>query len=183
MTVYATSDWHLGHTNIQTYEPTRPADLEERLWAQLVEKIHPGDTLWFLGDFCFYRRLEEKLAVRRLSDLLKGVNAYWVLGNHDSMSVGFLDKYGFVADKRFLSSDDILFSHYPPARPRHLEDKPSATRDAVIAEWETGKYRFCVHGHVHSARPAVCGDKGEFINVSPEVNNFSIVNLSELLHV
>jgi calcineurin-like phosphoesterase family protein len=187
MTIFLTSDWHLGHQNILAYEPTRPFDFEDVLWRAWEEQVRPEDTVWFLGDFCFGDRTYRDMQLARFRSL-PGTK-HWILGNHDrSFSVGYLERNG-VHGHRGLVGDEfygvpVLLSHYPPfaARSRQEESGTEKTwRGQVVAAWSTGEYKLCIHGHSHSKRPHRYGERGEFVNVSPEVTGFRLVDVADLV--
>lgn len=177
MTIYGTSDWHLGHRKIREHEPSRPENFEEVLWSALAV-LKEEDQLWFLGDFSFRKNSIVREELRIMADH-PGEKYYWI-GNHDNaVSIAKLEELGFVAAK--LLSEPIkgvLVSHYPPVS---RDDRYPERISAVAEEWAKGTYDFMVHGHEHSNRPARWGPENRWINVSPEVNELRLVNLTAIM--
>lgn len=184
MATFLTSDWHIGHENILIYEPTRPWGVDEMLWAAWEEQVRSEDQVWFLGDLCFGRKGFREAQIARFC-ALPG-EKHWILGNHDrGFSVGYLQRNGIDAHKGFAAVEfdgvPVLLSHYPPFKARGRQRMEAAWQNKVVTEWETGKYRLCIHGHSHSKRPRMYGEHGEFVNVSPEVTGFRLVTATEII--
>ncbi len=80
--LYLTSDLHLGHGKIITY-CKRPFATVDEMNATIVknwnETISDGDTVWFLGDFCWkgYEHFFHQLNGEK----------HLIIGNHDSHGV------------------------------------------------------------------------------------------------
>lgn len=59
------SDWHYGHNNILAFD-NRPFKTVEEMNATLVERwnaaVHPGDTVYVLGDM-FGGNMQEAISV------------------------------------------------------------------------------------------------------------------------
>ena len=59
------SDWHYGHNNILAFD-NRPFKTVEDMNAALVERwnaaVHPGDTVYILGDM-FWCNMQEAISV------------------------------------------------------------------------------------------------------------------------
>jgi calcineurin-like phosphoesterase family protein len=91
MTVFFTSDTHFGHARIIEL-CKRPfvsvEDMNEALIANWNARVHPGDTVWHLGDFT----LGNADAARRVISRLHG-DIHLVWGNHDRESVRNLNMW------------------------------------------------------------------------------------------
>lgn len=161
MTDYVWSDPHFGHQNILKFEPSRLAlgkDIEEHDMALINlynETVGYNDKCYILGDFCF------KLKHLFKAGMLNGTK-YLILGNHDLYGDTraeylnyFADIYGVLGYKRHA-----IMSHIP------------------VHKSQQGRYRFNLHGHVHSNSL----DDPFYINCSVEVCPwFKPMCLEELL--
>lgn len=78
---FFSSDWHLGHKNIITYDK-RPFDSVEEMNNTIIKNynsvVGPDDDFFYLGDFCFDRHRAEEFLSQ-----LQG-NLYFIRGNHDN---------------------------------------------------------------------------------------------------
>lgn len=178
MTVYLTSDLHLGHERVATLRgfdsvAEHDAAVADR-WRALVK---PRDTVWVLGD------LAAASPVHALAILatLPGEKVL-VAGNHDRChpmhrdahrrQAAYLTTGGgpFVATlsgaRKRIGGEDVLLSHFPYLRdreePRHLQWR---LRDEGLP---------LVHGHTHgeerlTVTPAMMTDPwhGEPEEVAP----------------
>jgi calcineurin-like phosphoesterase family protein len=84
MNYWFTSDLHLGHGNILTYDE-RPfssvEEMDETLIASLNKEVKSNDYLYFLGDFCLPSK------VSAIIDYVSRINCkriFFVRGNHDA---------------------------------------------------------------------------------------------------
>lgn len=79
--VWFSSDNHWGHANIIVYSK-RPFSSVEEMDEMLIQYhnqvVKPGDTTYFLGDFCFGDEKKIKSILNRLNG-----NKHLILGNHD----------------------------------------------------------------------------------------------------
>ncbi len=82
--MWYTSDVHFGHKNILKFcrDTRRGKTIEEHdelMIEQWNSQVEPNDEVWHLGDFCFYKDIEQ---ITKLLDRLHGrINL--ILGNHD----------------------------------------------------------------------------------------------------
>ncbi len=84
MTVWFTSDLHLGHANIIKYSERPFASIQEHdelLVKAWNDRVRPGDLVYCLGDFA----LCDVERATRLASRLSG-QKYMVWGNHDKYS-------------------------------------------------------------------------------------------------
>lgn len=138
---YYISDTHFGHKKIMHMSPRLKnyaddyKELEEMIIDNWNNKVEPGDLVYHLGDFMFYKTPEEA------EELIKKLNGqiYLILGNHDSSSI-----FNHPRVRRLLANvtkniievkdgnDRIILSHYP------------------MWDWK-GMWRDSLHfyGHVH----------------------------------
>ena len=81
MTVWFTSDIHFGHKNILKF-CKRPfatvEEMDETLIRRWQETVEPGDAVYVVGDFSFYR-------APKTNDILKQLpgQKFLIKGNHD----------------------------------------------------------------------------------------------------
>lgn len=108
------SDWHYGHNNILAFD-NRPFKTVEDMNTALVERwnaaVHPGDTVYVLGDM-FWCNMQEAISVL---NQLNG-QVFLIKGNHDRCSDGrFLKKFVKVTEYLEVEDSDrkVVLCHYP----------------------------------------------------------------------
>ncbi len=135
MSIFFTSDTHLGHANIIKY-CKRPFDsvelMDEAIISNWNNTVKNNDTVYHLGDFCFG-------SAERYLDRLNGT-IMMVRGNHDK---AILDVYGHQAMpyKRIVSINGqyIVLSHF------------------AMRVWDKSHFNsWHLYGHSHGALPS-CG--------------------------
>jgi calcineurin-like phosphoesterase family protein len=109
------SDTHFGHANIIGYcrRPFSSAEeMDEAMIANWNRRVRPGDTVYHLGDFAWWRQREATsvAAFNRLSG-----SKCLVLGNHDDAKA--MAKLGWqwvkpVHELRLGRRQSIWLSHY-----------------------------------------------------------------------
>lgn len=120
MSVFFTSDLHIGHENVIRFDNRNFANVEE-MNSELVRrwnaKVKPGDIVYVLGDFIW------KLQDDQVHKLLKKLNGQIILikGNHDrfiknaktkSMLAGIKDMDDINVVLKDGSSRRVVVSHY-----------------------------------------------------------------------
>lgn len=162
MTVWFTSDLHLGHRMVAGLRgfgtegeswvdiPAHDAALAKR-WDALVDK---RDTVWVLGDLCLQSRTATDRALEWIGS--RPGTKHLVAGNHDRVHPGcerqgykhlrqYLEVFESVQPfaRRRILGQDVLMSHFPYSGDHTAEDR--------FPEWrlpDTGKW--LLHGHTHS---------------------------------
>ena len=142
MTIWFTSDLHLGHVGIIEHA-NRPfvdvAEMDETIIANILAVVKPGDMVYCLGDFSFYRLPKTREILQRLRDARAG---QWVmvLGNHDSWAdKGNLDLPSNVIKvcdyhEIRVNGTKVVLSHYP------------------FATWnQSHRGSYMLHGHHHGS--------------------------------
>lgn len=135
MTVFFTSDLHLGHASIIRMggRPFRDVDdMNEKLIRNINERVSTADTLWMLGD------VSHKISREEAAGLIRRINCKdlrLVRGNHDKDWSEF-GLFAEICDYKeiSLSNRRVCLMHYP------------------LASWN-GMHREAVHlhGHMHNA--------------------------------
>lgn len=124
---WVTTDWHLFHLRlIESGE--RPADYQDRLLRNHRRRIGPNDTVYNLGDVCFYQLPQ----LRGILASIPGTH-HLVMGNHDHKSRNWYGRNGFTFVADLIRIGDVVLSHKPL----------SALPDEA---------RVNVHGHLHTHR-------------------------------
>lgn len=170
MSAFVTSDLHLGHFKILSFDapdgsPLRPFSCLEEMHQAIQDrwnaKVHKKDNVYVLGDVAF-----SNTALR----LLEGFNGRKVLiaGNHDRLPAKlYLQYFDDIRGAYFHHGGStmlggLIFTHIP-VHPSGL----------------VGHYRGNVHGHLHAHQ--VTMDNGQadrrFFNACLERNDFSPVPL------
>lgn len=134
MTIYFTSDLHLGHANVIP-SVNRPFGSVDEMNHTLIENINStvkkDDELWILGDFSFKIPREEAIALR---NQICCPNVHLVYGNHDKNYDG-LGVFSSTQDYKQLRTEHgkVILFHYP------------------IADWNSKHHgSVYLHGHIHS---------------------------------
>lgn len=129
--IYFISDTHFGHANTIYYD-NRPfssvGEMDEALINNWNEKVTPGDNVYILGDFSWYKPDRAEAILRQLNGAI-----CLIRGNHDHYD---LKGFSEIADYKEIkyNGTDIILSHYP------------------ILFWNK-QHRGSIHlyGHVHSS--------------------------------
>lgn len=123
--VYVISDLHFGHTNIHKFRLGLGLSSEEEHAEYIIDKwnsvVNKRDTVWVLGDACFYPEFMHRF------DRMKGSKNI-VLGNHDTDAKHFLPYFNKVCG--FAKYRNAWLSH-APIHPEELRG------------------RINIHGHTH----------------------------------
>ena len=164
--IWFTSDPHFGHRNIITYSKRPFADLQahdEGLLANWNAAVKPGDVIYCLGDFCFYRKREE---VERLLARLNGTK-FLITGNHDHEPTRKARGWAKVTPYHELSPlvDDvrqtICLFHYR------------------MVVWNKSHYgSWALHGHSHGTLPKNYGART--IDVGVDCYEYAPVSLTQI---
>lgn len=169
MTIWFTSDLHLGHANIIKYCRRPFASVDEMDYALVQnwrERVRDGDTIYVLGDVSFHRR-------ERTKELLRGLPGNKILlpGNHDGAWLLTTGLWQAVLPRLSTlslpnlnprpGSDSLIVrvDHYPPD---HIK---VATRTA----YRTAYY---LHGHSHGTK--ACTIPGVY-DVGVDANDYAPV--------
>lgn len=90
MTVFFTSDLHLGHTNVIKYcnRPFKHADeMDEAIIDRWNATVTDKDTVYVIGDVAFYKdQKQTENFLRRV----KNAEIHLILGNHDKHMKGWV---------------------------------------------------------------------------------------------
>lgn len=133
--IYFTSDLHLGHANVITFD-SRPFTCIEEMDTEIIkrwnQKVKKQDTVYILGDISWYK-------TDKTIEILKKLTGKKILikGNHDRINSEITKCFESVSDYREIKADgrNVILSHYPI----HFFNKHY--HDAVM-----------LYGHVHSSK-------------------------------
>jgi calcineurin-like phosphoesterase family protein len=177
--LWFTSDYHFYHENIIKYE-NRPFigvdEMNNTIISRHNDKVKKDDTVYFLGDFCFYA--SENRAFRgegmpiRPDELKKQLNGHYILisGNHDKRS----NKINISNQRIIINKGGIYIN---------LIHRP---HDTVIYD---GRYYYplTLCGHVHgkwlTKEIERDGKVALIINVSVETNNYYPYSFNEIMSI
>jgi calcineurin-like phosphoesterase family protein len=174
MTIWISSDLHLGHENIIQYGQ-RPfkdvVEMGEKLREYHNSLVKPSDHWYNLGDVTMKRggRVQQEWFINEM----KKWNGHkrLIMGNHDHLT---LKTYAVVFEKILGTGrwmDNMWLSHFP------------------IHPTAMGNADACIHGHIHQNRspePVIQIDKTQrirykpYINVSVEAIGYKPVSLEEV---
>jgi len=151
MTIYFTSDTHLGHTNIIRYcdRPFQYAkEMDDEIISQVERTIRRNDTLVHLGDIS----MNPAFTLRYL-DAVKG-KIIFCFGNHDKKkhkkiitSHKSVIYYGHILDLKGLSKR-IICCHYAPT----LEEYVQQVKEVKLKDYDGALHAY---GHSHCSLPPV----------------------------
>lgn len=117
MSIWFTSDLHLGHKNIIEY-CDRPfgsvAEMDEALIANWNARVSRNDDIFVIGDFSFHTPKRTQVIFNRLNG-----NKHLILGNHDSSKVYKPLAWVWVKDVYMLNAGNgvkLWLSHYAHRR-------------------------------------------------------------------
>lgn len=169
MTVWFTSDLHLGHEAIVGIlaRPFKTVEeMDEALIEAVNERVAEGDELWILGDAtCRIPKEKAEALLRRI----RCRRVHLVRGNHDKDWEGS-DVFASVQDYKELKAEGkkLVLFHYP------------------IAEWNGFHHGWSLHlhGHIHSGLEYNEGNRAKGVrafDVGVDANGYAPVSLDEIL--
>ena len=156
MTVFFTSDTHLGHKNIIPLA-NRPFSSVEEMNETIISRwnymVRPTDTVYHLGDVALGTIAESLPLVKRLNG-----RKMLIIGNHDRIFAAnkvrhidrFMPIYGDLFDGAIRASDSLILngrkvnlSHFPYDGDSHEDERYREYRLQDTGDW-------LIHGHTHS---------------------------------
>jgi calcineurin-like phosphoesterase family protein len=167
MTIWVTSDLHLGHKNIIKFCPiTRGRFTDEaHMTAEIVkewnEKVQPGDLVYILGDVAF-------MNAAKAASVLDSMNGDKILieGNHDQKAVenasfrsAFKEIHKYLEIKH--NGHLICMFHYP------IFDHNQAGRGSIM-----------LHGHRHGNPHNL---PGRIMDVGFDATGNLVTNLDDIV--
>lgn len=185
MTIYYTSDLHLGHKNIIEYE-NRPFKTVEEMDEVLIDnwnsRITPEDDVYVLGDFTFKGTT---MAIKYL-ECLNG-SIHLLKGNHDQfMNQDSFDMWLCDMHNRDLHSGRVYTHVRDEGYYAHINDNE---REVILFHYpimfwdgqdDRGSYH--LYGHMHStSHGGTQHPHPDAFNVGVDVNDFMPVTLDELI--
>lgn len=158
MTVWFTSDLHLGHRFVARLRGLDVAEHDELVLGNIAA-LPAGDRLWVLGDLSRGAPEDEQRALRMIGERTSHLEVHLVPGNHDSCHP--IHKSAFRQQARFLEvfasvqpyqklrweGRSVYLSHFP--RPGQDHEGMTSRHDDVRLDVD-----WLVHGHLHSDTPA-----------------------------
>lgn len=161
MTIWFTSDLHLGHrfvSRLRGFADT--AEHDEVVLRNLQADVQPGDRLWMLGDLSVGDKNDEQHALDLIVDHLPEVEKHLIAGNHDSChplhksafrrQPAFLEVFESVQayQKQRWQGREVWLCHFP---------RPGQDHDGMPSRFDELRLSvpLLVHGHLHSATPQV----------------------------
>lgn len=166
MTIWFTSDFHIGHANILKYCPNRPwaniRDMDEALIEEWAYKVAPADTVYFLGDLTLDRSPQISRSI--LNQLPGDIKI--VTGNHDrgirkmvsqEMVPDHVTVLGDSPVKIQCEGKNLVLWHYP------IQEWPGMAHQGTAGEEESpldGRWHLHGHSHGHAGYRAARLDVG-----------------------
>lgn len=114
--LWFTSDHHFNHANIIKY-CDRPFIDVEHMNEEMIEKwnykIHPRDTVHYIGDLGFFRDKDKGMLPETVFSRLNGLK-HLILGNHDERPTKQLAWVSIEKLYRIkVQGQQIVMCHYP----------------------------------------------------------------------
>ena len=131
---FYTSDLHLGHTNILSFDG-RPfkdtKEMGEEILKRWNAKVDNGDTVFLLGDIVWQNSEENVEIIKKLNG-----QKHLILGNHDRLNNELKKCFVSISEYKEIKDEGrcIVLSHYPmPVFKNHYY-----------------KNNYQLYGHVHA---------------------------------
>jgi calcineurin-like phosphoesterase family protein len=187
VTVWFTSDLHLGHARICELAE-RPFASVEEMNAELVrrwnERVEPHDYVWVLGDLCM-GKLSDSLAIAsrlrgfkilvpgnhdRVSELYKGSDVKKLQWRSDYQGAGFVLAREHVTQFELVPRVFVDLNHFP-----YHGDHVGEERYPEARPYDHG--RWLLHGHLH-CKERVTGERQ--LHVGVDAWDYAPVSAEEL---
>lgn len=159
MNYFFTSDLHLGHKNVISYDNRPFKDIEEHDEALINNwnsVVGIDDVVYFLGDIALCNPSKAMYYVHRLNGTI-----HWILGNHDSSSLVKHLKCRMSSVQEYLDvtveDTRLVLFHYP------------------IGSWR-GVHRGVIHlhGHCHGSYKH---SRGKMMDVGTNCTKYTPISL------
>ena len=194
MAIYLSADLHIFHNNVIRY-CGRPFQSVEEMNEKLVlywnEIVHPGDTVYCLGDISMAIRPIETFSSRLMG------NKFLVSGNHDwthsyhkksntpEKMAKWIAKYESHGWKVLPEQTMLTLKNGLEVNLCHLPYEFNHPSDDKYAKWrpvDDGKV--LLHGHVHEKGFVSFSKKGSMmINVGVDVWNYRPVSEDQIIEL
>lgn len=156
MSVYFTSDLHLGHRGSARRRGFASVEEHDEYIISKLQIVGKRDKLFILGDVAWKQEhLQQLKQVRGVKEM--------IYGNHDTLHAR---EYLTVFQKLhgFRGYRDFWLSHCPI----HPQEN---------ARWKYGN----IHGHIHNNSESSGFDDPKYFNVNIDMNNMDVVNFDTIL--
>jgi len=122
MTNWFTADSHFGHKNIIRH-CNRPWKSVDKMNSDLIKNVNdllsPGDTLYHIGDWCWFGPDRRQYHEALMSKYKDGIIHHLILGNHDRLAPFTYVDIGFTSVHTALwmtlNGHNIIMVHDPSA--------------------------------------------------------------------
>jgi calcineurin-like phosphoesterase family protein len=169
MTVFVTSDTHIGHRGILSFcgDVRQFEDVTEmnkelvRRWNAVVK---PDDTVYHLGDVFWHAMSSAKRW--RYFHMLNG-KKHLIVGNHDDAKTLALPWLSTTPGVKVLNERDglhVTLCHYPPN---------------TMGKWQRSGNSIWLHGHIHSMIP----QSMPVYDVGVDANGLAPIKLNKLVRL
>lgn len=185
MSMYFTSDLHLGHIYValNTGRPFTTVEEHDQAiidnWNKVVRK--KNDIVWVLGD------LSVDSGSKHALEIIKSLNGRkrLVTGNHDRAWAGKSDFWKYVPDyleafevvtpfaRAKIGPENVMLSHFPYAGDHYDQDRfePYRLRSSLTT---------LLHGHTHSANKYSKFAMIDQVHVGVDAWNFTPVSQDQI---
>lgn len=139
-----TSDLHIGHSRIVEFTDRGKFVTQDEHDQWIIQtwnsQVSPNDVVYHLGDFCFYKSIEQ---IMELLDVLNGKKVF-LKGNHDSSKTfkKFINHPSVISTERMIEE---IMHEFDERQPVSLLHYP-------MAVWRNSHYgAYHLHGHSHGS--------------------------------
>ena len=190
--IWLSADQHLNHLNAIRYT-NRPFDsveeMTEVLMASYRNIVTPSDTVYWLGDFVFNRKIVPSYVKIAVARNLRTDKVVLVRGNHDRADFDEYQRAGIreIYDSLEIDLDGerILLVHEPirvlqaEAQKRKISIQGLTFDDQIVRDLAESLPLRVLCGHVHRLFRRF----GQFVNVGVDVWGYRPITLEEALGV
>lgn len=162
--IWFTADFHLSHKNIIKF-CNRPfesiEEMDEIIINNLKSRVEPKDTLYFLGDLTFNKKLAQEFF-----EQFKSIYIHFIIGNHDYSKVikiakEYCESVSYLKDIR-IHHQSITLCHY------------------AMRVWNKSHFNaWQLYGHSHGRLAPL----GKQYDVGIDNNNFYPLSFDELVEI
>lgn len=171
MSIYFTSDLHIGHDKDFLYKPrgfNNVWDMDNAIIENITHTLTHEDYLYILGDICMGGKIMQAEWNRVLHSI--PCKTYFIIGNHDTdnkieyyKSLGF-ECLGYANVFKYSKHKRFYISHYP----------------TIVTNMDDPKFIWNLSGHTHD-KDIFSSYYPKIYNVALDAHNCQLVNIETII--